>query len=355
MLLTEELIFNKIEPLLQLFRTALLMDKFSRNRSIVKLCQTGQLTQAQIAQSFEISQGRVSQLYHQFQVAGEAGLVVKPTPGAPAKLTKEQRAQLPDLLSRGAESYGFEGEVWTRARVGEVIRQQFGVTYEVSTVGLLLKELGFTLQKPIRRDYRQNPQSVTQWQEEILPELKKTAAEETRVVLYIDESAFYLLPQLRQTWAPAGQTPVLSESCQYTHLSVISAISPAGEIYYQLQKTSYTSSDVLHFLQDLLLYFQQPLLILWDGASIHQSKEIKKWLRTHNFDGRVQLARLPAYSPQLNAAEQVWAWLKGGQLKNVCCKTLEELTQVVQKAFEKLTANTAIIQKFFEHPEVAYY
>ena len=148
---------------------------------------------------------------------------------------------------------------------------------------------------------------------------------------------------------------MLSESCQYTHLSVISAISPAGDIYYQLQKTSYTSSEVLHFLQDLLLYFQQPLLILWDGASIHQSKEIKTWLRTNNFDGRVQLARLPAYSPQLNAAEQVWAWLKGGQLKNVCCKTLEELTQVVQKAFEKLTANTAIIQKFFEHPEVAYY
>jgi transposase len=115
---------------------------------------------------------------------------------------------------------------------------------------------------------------------------------------------------------------VLSESCQYTQLSVISAISPAGDIYYQLQKTSYTSSEVLHFLQDLLLYFQQPLLILWEGASIHQSKEIKKWLRTHNFDGRVQLARLPAYRPQLNAAEPVWAWLKGGQLKMFVAKPL---------------------------------
>jgi transposase len=230
--LTKELIFNKIGPLLQLFITSLFMDKFSRNRSIVKLCQTGQLTQEQIAQSFEISQGRVSQLYHQFQVAGEAGLVVKATPGAPPKLTKEQRAQLPDWLSQGAEYYGFEGEVWTRARVGEVIRQQFGVTDEVSTVGLLLKKLGVTLQKPIRRDYRQNPQGVAQWQEEVLPKLKKPAAEETRVILYIDESAFYLLPQLRQTWAPAGQTPVLNDGCQYAHLSVISAISPAGDIYY---------------------------------------------------------------------------------------------------------------------------
>ncbi len=82
---------------------------------------------------------------------------------------------------------------------------------------------------------------------------------------------------------------------------------------------------------------------------------MKDWLRTDNHEGRVPLAILPAYSPQLNAAEPVWAWLKGGQLKNVCGKTLDELTPVVQHAFEKLTAKTEIIQNFFEHPEVAYY
>lgn len=82
---------------------------------------------------------------------------------------------------------------------------------------------------------------------------------------------------------------------------------------------------------------------------------MKDWLRTNHHDGRVPLALRPAYSPQLNAAEPVWAWLKGGQLKNVCGKTLEELTQVVQKAFEKLTAKAEIIQNCFEPPEVAYY
>jgi transposase len=331
------------------------MDKFYRNRCIINLCQTGQLTQEQIAQSMEISQGRVSQLYGQFQEAGEAGLVVKKATGAPPKLTTEQRAQLPELLSKGAEYYGFQGEVWTRARVGEVIKQQFGVTYEVSSIGLILKELGFTLQKPKRQDYRQNPQRVAEWQEKTLPELKKTAMEENRRIFYVDESAFYLLPQTGQTWAPAGQTPILREGCQYAHLSVISAISSQGHIYYQLQRTSYTGSDIAKFIRDLCHLNSKPLLIIWDGASIHRSQEVTDWLRTDNHEGRVQLAILPAYSPQLNAAEQVWAWLKGGQLKNVCCKTLDELTQVVQKAFEKLTAKTEIIQNFFEHPEVAYY
>jgi transposase len=227
--------------------------------------------------------------------------------------------------------------------------------YEVSTIGLLLKQLGFTLQKPTRRDYRQNPQRVVQWQEEILPELKKTAETEKRLVLYVDESAFYLLPQLRRTWAPVGQTPLLIEGCQYAHLSVLSAISHQGDIYYQLQESSYTGTEIAQFLCDLCDLTQKKLLIIWDGASIHRSQEVKDWLRTENVDGRVQLALLPAYSPQLNATEQVWAWLKGGELKNLCCKTLDELTQKVQTAFEKLTEQTELIRNFFAHPEVAFY
>jgi hypothetical protein len=82
---------------------------------------------------------------------------------------------------------------------------------------------------------------------------------------------------------------------------------------------------------------------------------VKDLLRTDNHDDRIQLALRPASSPQLNAAEPVWAWLKGGQLKTGCGKTLDTFPQVVQKAFEKLTATTEIIQNFFEPPEVAYY
>jgi transposase len=242
----------------------------------------------------DLSQSRISQLYHQFQREGEAGLVVKRAPGAAPKLTPEQRAQLPELLSKGAEHYGFEGAVWTRARVGEVIQQHFGVTYEVSSIGLILKELGFTLQKPRRRDYRQNPQRVAEWQEKTLPELKKPAVVENRRIFYVDESAFYWLPQTGQTWSPAGQTPILRDGGRYTHLSVISAISSQGHLYYQLQRTSYTGSEIAKFIRDLCNLNSQPLLIIWDGASIHRSQEVKDWLRTDNHDGRVQLATLPA-------------------------------------------------------------
>jgi surfactin synthase thioesterase subunit/aryl carrier-like protein len=68
---------------------------------------------------------------------------VKPATGAPPKLTTKQRVQLPDSLSKGAEYYGFEGEIWTRLRVGEVIKPHFGVHYEVATHWSPSETIGF--------------------------------------------------------------------------------------------------------------------------------------------------------------------------------------------------------------------
>jgi transposase len=133
------------------------------------------------------------------------------------------------------------------------------------------------------------------------------------------------------------------------------AISPRGASYYRLQESSYTGSAVAQFSRDLLGLTPQKLHIIWDGASIHLRSEVKDWLRPENQDGRVQLTLLPAYSPQLNAAEPVWAWLQGGELKNVCCQTLDELTQQVPQAFAKLTDQTEIIRHCFTPPEVAFY
>jgi transposase len=62
---------------------------------------------------------------------GAEGLKRKPPPGAPPRLSEQQRARLPELLERGAEAHGFRGEVWTCERVAKVIRGEFGVSYPI--------------------------------------------------------------------------------------------------------------------------------------------------------------------------------------------------------------------------------
>ncbi len=57
---------------------------------------------------------------------------------------------------------------------------------------------------------------------------EKKARAEGAVIVCIDEAGFYLLPGLVRTYAPRGQMPVLKVLLSYSHLSVVSGITAAG-------------------------------------------------------------------------------------------------------------------------------
>ncbi len=106
---------------------------------------------------------------------GLEALKRQPAPGAQPRLSEEQRAQeVPELLERGAEAHGFRGEVWTCARVAEVIRREFGVSYHPAHVSRLLKALRQSLQKPQRRANQREEEAIEHWKEQRRwPSLKK--------------------------------------------------------------------------------------------------------------------------------------------------------------------------------------
>ncbi len=104
---------------------------------------------------------------------GEAGLASHPHPGPSPKLTAAQWAQLPLLLQQGAEAHGFRGEVWTTPRVAAVIAQHFGVTYHPAHVGRLLAKLGWSRQKPVKRDLKRDEGAVATFQKEEFPAVKR--------------------------------------------------------------------------------------------------------------------------------------------------------------------------------------
>ena len=69
-------------------------------------------SQQKIAEALGVTAGAVSQWMRRGREGGEEGLKSRPRPGAEPKLTAEQRAQIPVLLARGAEAFGFRGDVW---------------------------------------------------------------------------------------------------------------------------------------------------------------------------------------------------------------------------------------------------
>jgi transposase len=154
------------------------------------------------------------------------------------------------------------------------------------------------------------------------------------------------LPSVVRTYAPIGQTPILREWWTRDHLSAISAISPAGKLYFHCQDQAIDSADVIAFLEHLLREVPGPLLIIWDGAPIHHSHLIQEFL-ANSATPRLQVERLPAYAPELNPGEGLWAHLKGVELRNVCCFTIRHLRYELRNAVKRVRRKPRIIQGCF--------
>jgi len=127
---------------------------------------------------------------------------------------------------------------------------------------------------------------------------------------------------------------------------MISAISPAGALYFQCRRTAFDSAGVIEFLTELHAEVSGKLLVIWDGASIHRSDEIKQFLR-EGADQWLTLERLPAYAPELNPDEEVWNRLKNIALSNICCKRLAELEQLARTTLQKIKDSVDIVKGCF--------
>src|SRR5215211_9129735 len=129
-------------------------------------------TGAAIAAALDVTPGAVSQWLKKARAGGAAALQVRIPPGPTPKLTAEQQAQLPALLAHGAEAYGFLGDVWTTKRVAALIKQEFGIRYHPAHVSRLLRAVGWSPQKPIRRATQRDEAAIERWTTERWPALQ---------------------------------------------------------------------------------------------------------------------------------------------------------------------------------------
>jgi transposase len=150
-----------------------------------------------------------------------------------------------------------------------------------------------------------------------------------------------------RTYAPIRQTPILREWWTRDHLSAISAISPAGKVYFHSQDCAINSADVVAFLEHLLREVPGRIVVIWDGSPIHRSQTIQEFL-ANGAAHRLHLERLPAYAPELNPAEGIWQQLKGVELRNLCCVDLPHLRYELRDAVKRVRRKPRIIQGCFQ-------
>lgn len=147
-----------------------------RRRRAIDLLREG-LRPVEVAGIVGTSQASVTRWRQAWERGGEEALAAKPHPGRPPRLTGRQRERLERLLLEGARAHGYETELWTLARVAEVIAVNFGVEYHPGHVWYVLRSMGWSSQKPERRARERDEEAIARWRREEWPGLKKRRKE----------------------------------------------------------------------------------------------------------------------------------------------------------------------------------
>lgn len=171
--------------------------------------------------------------------------------------------------------------------------------------------------------------------------------------MFEDESGVSLLPAVRATWSPRGQTPILHHRFGWKRLSIAGALvyEPYGSdahLVFQSRPGAYNTESLIEFLEELHRHEAHRLVVLvWDGLPSHRSQCMTNWIAGQR--DWLTVERLPGYAPELNPVEQVWGNVKGQELKNLCADTIGEVADSAEDGLERINDDASLCLTFLNH------
>lgn len=176
---------------------------------------------------------------------------------------------------------------------------------------------------------------------------QKKAQELKAHLAFLDESGFLLIPNVRRTWAPRGQTPIVKHRYRHDRISAISAVTVSCRrqrvgLYLHFHRENISQVEVVLFLRYLLQQIRGHIVLLWDGGSIHTGQDVRAFLDRHP---RLHIESFPAYAPELNPDEGVWGHYKG-QMANGRPDNVNELLSILTRLTKKVRSRSALLRSF---------
>ena len=123
------------------------------------------------------------------------------------------------------------------------------------------------------------------------------------------------------------------------------ADASSAELVFGMRAGSYDEDSLIEFLGELHTHLAgKRVTLLWDGLPSHRSKKMKAYLASQRL--WLVVERLPAYAPELNPVEKLWANLKGSELANLCAETLDEPIRAARRGVERVRSDEDLLFAF---------
>ena len=144
-----------------------------RRREAARLLREG-VSQAEVARRTAVTRQSVSRWAATLEQEGLRGLRRASRAGRKPRLDEKQRQTLVRLLKKGPEAAGFPNGLWTVPRVAQLVEERFGVAYGNTRVWQMLRQLGFTPQRPTGKARQRDEAAIETWKRKRWPQVKKT-------------------------------------------------------------------------------------------------------------------------------------------------------------------------------------
>ena len=314
---------------------------------------TAGVHQAEVARQLGVSAQAVNVWHARWQAGGPEALRSKGPSGPAPRLSDTQLATVEQALLEGAGANGFTGELWTLERITLVIERLTGARHHPAWVWALLRHrLGWSVQRPRRRAAERDQAAIDRWVKQRWPRILQPPNGAEPVWSSSTSPRVSLTPNVRRSWAPRGQPPVLTHPFNWKKASMAAAlcygVRGGAQLACHVTAGNYDTETLIEVLGELRKFLGgEKATLLWDGLPAHRSTAMRAWIRTQR--SWLVVERLPAYAPELNPTEGLWSSLKAVELANLVAPTLAEVIQQAHRGIDRVRRTPHLAYAFLRH------
>ena len=308
--------------------------------------------QVSVARRFQVRQQTICRWVQTYRRKGDAGLASTTAAGPEPKLSDHQVQRLRRVIvGRDPRQLNFGAAFWTMLIVGKVIERMFGVVLHQTTIARLLRRIGVTPQKPIRRAFQRDDAACRSWMTTEFLRVVELAKRRQATLLFLDETGVHEDHPVGRTWGERGKTPVTRVTGTRRRINVISAVSARGRLWFRCFNGTLTAPRYIEFLKDLLHDVRSPIVMVHDRHPAHIAAATRRYIQ--ELGSRLAVFELPSYAPDLNPDEHVWSYLKGC-FRSDPLERDEDLGLSVHNTMTSMAEDRSLVRSFFGHPAVKY-
>lgn len=137
-------------------------------------------SQAWVAARLGVARPSAWTWYHAWKKEGEDGLRARKPSGAPSRLSEAKLKKVAAALDKGPAAFGYDTELWTLQRIAAVVRKTVRVRYHPGHVWKILRDLGWTNQKPETSARERNEKAIRRWMRTTFPRIQKRGSQRGR-------------------------------------------------------------------------------------------------------------------------------------------------------------------------------